>query len=41
MRQNSGAQGCIKLPNLELIPRKGLNYLPQNVAVFEHEYGKK
>lgn len=33
-------QGCIKLPNLELIPRQGLIYLPQNVAVFEHEYGK-
>ena len=34
-------QGCIKLPNLELIPRQGLIYLPQNALVFEHEYGKK
>ena len=34
-------QGCIKLPNLELIPRQGPIYLPQNVAVFEHEYGMK
>ena len=34
-------QGCIKLPYFELIPCQGLIYLPQNVAVFEHEYGKK
>ena len=38
---HTSRQGCIKLPNLELIPRQELIYLPQNVAVFEYEYGKK